>query len=202
MRNGNPERGVPVFSHRGDGDGEVIKAKSELVLSQEKIEEKALAGYYAYVTDIPSKEAKHAEYREELVRNGLRCVPLDDIEIIEIGGKRNDIEEYFRIMKTDMDARPIYVRKEGHIKAHMFTVYVDLAIMCVLRKKYLPGATTNSIFESLRKYEFGELDDLTYKTLYWDENIKKLSGKMSLNLAHKYIEIKRARSLIGASKKR
>ena len=186
-----------------DRNGEVIKAKSELVLSQEKIdEEKALAGYYAYVTDIPSNEAKHAEYREELIRNGLRCVPLDDVEIIGIGGKRNDIEECFRIMKTDMDARPIYVRKEGHIKAHMFTVYVALTMMCVLRKKYLPGAATNSIFESLRKYEFGELDDLTYKTLYWDENIKKLSSKMNLDLAHKYIEIKRARSLIGASKKR
>lgn len=186
-----------------DKNGEIIKAKSELVLAKEKIEEeKALAGYYAYVTDIPSNEDKHEEYRKELIKNDLRCVPLDDIEIIKIGGKRNDIEECFRTMKTDMDARPIFVRKEEHIKAHMFTVYVALTIICIIRKKYLPSVTTNSIFESLRKYEVGELDDRTYKTLYWDENINKLSSKMNLDLAHKYVEIKRVRSLIGASKKR
>ncbi len=186
-----------------DKNGEVVKGKSELTLSKEKIEkEKALVGYYDYVTDIPSSRDADEEYRDELARNGLRCVPLDDIDIIRIGGKRNDIEECFRIMKTDMDARPIYVRKEEHIKAHMFTVYIALTIMCILRKKYLPNSTTGSIFESLSKYEFGELDDLTYKTLFWDRNISELSKKMNLNLAFKYHEINKMRNLIGASKKK
>lgn len=186
-----------------DKNGEVMKGESELILSREKIEEeKSLAGYYAYVTDIPSNRDTDEEYRDELARSGLRCVPLDDIDIIKIGGKRNDIEECFRTMKTDMDARPIYVRKEEHIKAHMFTVYMALTIMCILRKKYLPNSTTKSIFESLRRYELGELDDLTYKTLYWDQNIGELSKKMNLNLAYKYHEINKMRSLIGASKKK
>ncbi len=56
--------------------------------------------------------------------------------------------------------------------------------------------------QSLRKYEFGELDGLTYETLYWDRNIKELSKKMNLNLAYKHHEINRMRGLIGASKKK
>lgn len=186
-----------------DKNGEIIKGKSELVLSNDKIEEeKALAGYYAYVTDIPSNEDKDEEYRNSLKKDGLRCVPLDDMEIIKIGGNRNDIEECFRIMKTDMQARPIYVRKEEHIKAHLFTVYVALTLICILRKKYLPKATTNSIFKSLRNYVVGAIDDMSYKTLYWDNNTKELSKKMNLNIAYRYLPINKTKSLIGASKKR
>lgn len=110
--------------------------------------------------------------------------------------------KYFCFCVTISDARPIYIRKEEHIKAHMFTVSIALTIMCILRRKYLPNSTTNSIFESLRKYEFGELDDLTYKTLYWDRNISELSKKMNLNLAYRYHEINKMRSLVGASKKK
>lgn len=57
-----------------DRNGEVVRDRSELVLSKEKIEEGALAGYCAYVTDIPSKGDSDEEYRESLRRDGLRCV--------------------------------------------------------------------------------------------------------------------------------
>src|SRR5574344_253123 len=184
-------------------EGEIIKEKSQLVLSQEKIDkEKELAGYYAMVTDIPSNKESDWEYRQELTKNGLLCHPLDDIEIIKICGKRVEIEDCFRMMKTSMSARPIFVRKESHIKAHMFTVYVALTLLCILKRKYLTSSSTESILHSLRSYKLGIEDESTYKTLYWDENIESLSKSMNLNLGYKYIENKAVRGLISTSKKR
>lgn len=186
-----------------DKNGEIVKGKSELVLSEEKINyEKSLCGYYAFVTDIPSNDFRDKEYREELIKNGLRCEPLDDIDIIKIGGKRVEIENCFRIMKTDMQARPIYVRKKEHISAHLFSVYMALTIICILKKKYLNQFTTDEIFTALRNYDFVSLDDLTYQTSYMDEVIKTLINKMSLDIQYKYIEKKRIRNIIATSKNR
>jgi Transposase len=56
-------------------------------------------------------------------------------EIIQINKKRWEIEECFRIMKTEFKARPVYLQKEDHIKAHFITCYIALFVFRVLEKK-------------------------------------------------------------------
>lgn len=48
------------------------------------------------------------------------------LEIIKINRQRWEIEENFRIMKTDFEARPVYVRRKDRIKAHFLICYISL----------------------------------------------------------------------------
>ena len=56
-------------------------------------------------------------------------------EIININKQRWEIEENFRIMKTDFEARPVYVRREDRIKAHFMTCYISLLLYRLLERK-------------------------------------------------------------------
>ena len=59
----------------------------------------------------------------------------DVSEIIRINKQRWEIEENFRIMKTEFEARPVYVRREERIKAHFMTCYISLLHLSVIRKE-------------------------------------------------------------------
>lgn len=49
-------------------------------------------------------------------------------EILKINRQRWEIEENFRIMKTDFKARPVYVRREDRIKAHFLICFISLLL--------------------------------------------------------------------------
>ncbi len=59
----------------------------------------------------------------------------DVSEIIRINKQRWEIEENFRIMKTEFEARPVYVRREERIKAHFMTCYISLLLYRLLEKE-------------------------------------------------------------------
>ena len=68
-------------------------------------------------------------------------------EIININKQRLEIEENFRIMKTDFEARPVYVRREDRIKAHFMTCYISLLLYRLLEKKLGNAYTSHQIIE-------------------------------------------------------
>ena len=65
------------------------------------------------------------------------CTNLDDNAeaIVRINHKRWEIEECFRIMKTEFKARPVYLSREDRIKAHFLTCYASLVLYRVLEKR-------------------------------------------------------------------
>lgn len=187
-----------------DSDGVLIPNKSIFSLNDEMIaKEKAEAGFYGLVTDIPSEGDFTEEEIAKLRFDGYRYVPKDPVSIIDIAGKRNDIETCFKEMKTGMDARPIYVRLPEHIRGHLITVYVALVLLSFVKKKYLPNASFESLLSSLRNYSFDEETDGVYKTLYYDGNIKELCRATGMNLlAHLRISEKTKRRVVSISKNR
>ena len=81
------------------------------------------------------------------------CTNLENMgidEIIKINKKRWEIEECFRIMKTEFKARPVYLRKEERIKAHFITCYIALFIFRILEKKLGGKYTCEEIISTLR----------------------------------------------------
>lgn len=58
----------------------------------------------------------------------------DVSEIIKINKQRWEIEENFRIMKTEFEARPVYVRREDRINAHFMTCYINLLLYRLLKR--------------------------------------------------------------------
>ncbi len=81
------------------------------------------------------------------------CTNLDDMgidEIIRINKKRWEIEECFRIMKTEFKARPVYLQREDRIKAHFLTCFISLFVYRILEKKLYEKYTVEEIITTLR----------------------------------------------------
>ena len=71
-------------------------------------------------------------------------------QILKINKQRWEIEENFRIMKTEFEARPVYVRRDDRIKAHFMTCYISLLLYRLLEKKIGCNYTTEQIIETIR----------------------------------------------------
>lgn len=103
---------------------------------------------------------------------------LDDdvFSIIKIAKGRWEIEECFRIMKTDFEARPVYVRRQDSINAHFLTCFTALLILRILEKKLdidnvklnveikngketYDKLTTQKLVNTLRSYKLLKLDE-------------------------------------------
>ena len=81
------------------------------------------------------------------------CTNLDEInveQVVRINKKRWEIEECFRIMKTEFKARPAYVRREDRIKAHFLTCFIALFVYWILEKKLGDAYTCEDIINTLR----------------------------------------------------
>lgn len=118
-----------------------VSDQSVLSLNQSQIDkEKMYDGFYGVVTNLRSS--------------------LD--EIIEINKGRWEIEESFRIMKTDFKSRPIYLTNESRIKAHFLSCFVSLVILRILEKKLENKYTTNEIIKTLRNQTVLDIQGVGY----------------------------------------
>lgn len=125
----DPSRFVKVTSTTEDG--EVAEEKSYSI-DQDKVDsEKMYDGYYAVCTDLVDDDIK---------------------DILAVSEGRWEIEESFRIMKTEFEARPVYVRREDRIKAHFLVCYMALLLLRLMEKKLNSTYTSSQIIDSLREY--------------------------------------------------
>ena len=98
------------------------------------------------------------------------CTNLDDMgvdEIIRINKKRWEIEECFRIMKTEFKARPVYLQREDRIKAHFLTCFLSLFVFRILEKQLNEKYTCEEIINTLRSMDmYRPGDKLGYMPAY------------------------------------
>lgn len=87
-------------------------------------------------------------------------------EVIEINKQRWQIEECFRIMKTDFEARPIYVQKEECIKAHFLICFLALLVYRLLEAKLNYKYTVETILDKLRSMKVCLLEGYGYIPSY------------------------------------
>ena len=122
----DPSRFIQKTSITNDGE---IAQKHLYELNEERIKEEAMYdGFYAVVTNLEG----------------------DIREIININKRRWEIEENFRIMKSEFEARPVFVRREDRMKAHFITCYISLLVYRLLEKKLGEEFTCNQILETLK----------------------------------------------------
>ena len=125
----DPMRFVKKISVTDSGE---IAEKNVYDLDLDRIkEEQMYDGFYAVITNLDS----------------------DVSEIIRINRQRWEIEENFRIMKTDLEARPAFVRTEDHIRAHFLICYVSLMVYRLLEKKLDNAFTCQQLLNSLRSMD-------------------------------------------------
>lgn len=122
----DPARFIQKTSITNDGE---LAQKHLYALDEERIQAESMYdGFYAVVTNLEG----------------------DVSEIININKRRWEIEENFRIMKSEFEARPVFVRREDRIKAHFLTCYMSLLVYRLLEKKLEEKFTCSQILETLR----------------------------------------------------
>lgn len=87
-------------------------------------------------------------------------------EIIKANQRRWEIEECFRIMKSEFKARPVYLSNDDRIEAHFTTCFISLIIYRLLEKKLEEKYTCHEIITELRDMNFKEIKGEGYEPLY------------------------------------
>ena len=133
------------------------------VLDMDKIhEEEKYDGFYAVATNLDDS-AK---------------------DILAVAQNRYKIEDCFRIMKTNFDARPVFLRKPERIRAHFLICYTALLIYRLMECKLddnLTHVTTSNLIKTLRNMNIVNMDDMYYKSIY--------SGSQALDALEKCFEL-------------
>ena len=96
------------------------------------------------------------------------CTNLEDgaEEIIKVNKRRWEIEECFRIMKSEFKARPVYLSREDRIIAHFTTCFLSLVIYRFLEKRLEEKYTCNEIIETLRDMNLNKVSEIGYIPAY------------------------------------
>lgn len=96
------------------------------------------------------------------------CTNLEDdvSEIIKVNHRRWEIEECFRIMKSEFKARPVYLSNDDRIEAHFTTCFISLIIYRLLEKRLNEEFTCHEIISELRDMNLKEIKGEGYEPLY------------------------------------
>ena len=115
-------------------------------------------------------EIDEAAIEEEARYDGFYavCTNLDDspADIAKINHDRWEIEESFRIMKSEFEARPVYLQRDDRIEAHFLTCFIALMIYRILEKELDEKFTCEEIIKTLRHMEMRKVADQGYIPCY------------------------------------
>ena len=161
-------------------DGEVAGRNIYDLDSDRISEEEMYDGFYAVITNLEG----------------------DVGEILKINRQRWEIEENFRIMKTDFEARPVYVRRDERIKAHFLICYISLLVYRLLEKKLGNAYTCNEILRTLRSMQVTLLSKESgyipsYKRTDMTDDLHKVFG---FHTDYEFISKSTMRSIIKSTK--
>ena len=143
----DPARFVNKLAVTGDGE----KADIHYYLDLDKIaEEEKYDGLYAVCTDL-----------------------LDDdvADILKVSEGRWQIEDCFRTMKTEFEARPVYLSREDRIKAHFLTCFLALLHFRLLKKSLKNDYTTEMLLQVLRNINFADVEEQGFMPVYERQRI-------------------------------
>ena len=171
-RQDDPKRFITASSITNDGE---IAIKRVLSLNTSAIEKEAqYDGFYAVCTTLE-----------------------DDIsEIIKVNKRRWEIEESFRILKTDFKARPVYLKRDDRIKAHFTTCFLSLLIYRILENKLENKYSTKNIINTLQEMNSLKIIGCGYKQIYQNTDITRdLSKTFNIDINQDFISLKNMKKI-------
>lgn len=132
------------------------------------------------------------------------CTNLEDApeSVVKINKKRWEIEECFRIMKTDLEARPVFVKRRDRILAHFITCFIALIVYRYLEKKLGERYTITQILSTLREMDFMKYEGKGYQPVYTrTELTDALHEAFGFCTSKQIIPIKKMRNICSQTKK-
>ena len=162
--------------------GECINTKRIPHLDMDKIaEDEKYDGYYAIITSE---------------------VSMPDHEVAKAYHGLWEIERSFRITKSNLQSRPVFVSLEKRIEGHFLTCYIALLILRLLSKRLKEKYAPEQVIESLKKYQVCLVKDNIFRATYYDPIIKDLGDALNLTLNRRFLRTGEIRQLVADTKKK
>ena len=156
-------------------------------------------------------EEKHFEINQDIINqeamyDGLYavCTNLEDPveEIVKVNHSRWEIEESFRIMKSEFKSRPVFHRKEDMIKAHFTTCFLALIVYRYLEKELNQKYTVTEIIDTLKEMNMKLENKDSYIPNYTRTDLTDdLHDKFGFRTDYEVIDIKKFKKIFSQIKK-
>lgn len=184
----------------------MIEKAESLTMSQAKKAEYGESGKYVNFTDEAGKKASvslnHTAIENDLKFAGYNLlvtseVAMNDKDIYSTYHNLWRIEESFRIMKSDLDARPVFLQKEESIKGHFLICYITVLLERILQFKVLKNQYgTSEIFDFIHDFKVMKGDN-KYLNITKDTHfINDLSGILNLPLTNYQLSETQIKSML------
>jgi transposase len=160
--------------------GEIKNIHAKLILDTEKIqEEEKFDGYYAIVTsELEDSDASIIDAYKGLWR----------------------IEESFKVTKSVLEARPIFLRTFAHINAHFLICFLSLLIGRIVERRLGGRYTIENIVETLRKVECSHVEQNIWLFDFADEVTDAMNEAFGTNFGRKYMSLGEIKKFLGSVK--
>ena len=155
-------------------EGKKLRLNRELIAEEERFD-----GYYAIVSSEHNM-GKH--------------------QILDIYRGLWKIEESFKITKTDLRTRPVYLSNDDHIRAHFLICFVSLVIARLLEDRLEGKYSVTELLESLRKCECSKLEENIYLFNYYDDVLKDLGENLGIDYSKKYMRLNEIKKILAGTK--
>lgn len=175
----------------------LIEKAYNLTLSRAKKSDHGEAGKYINYTDEDGKKAKISINKEAIEKDlkyaGYNLLVtsetnMDDIDIYNTYHNLWRIEESFRIMKSDLEARPVFLQKENTIKGHFLICYIAVLLERLLQFKVLDNKySTSQIMRFTRGFKLIKGESKYINTTVSSEFIREFQALTSLPLTNYYL---------------
>jgi transposase len=161
--------------------GEIVTTKQKPIFDEEKVrEEEKYDGYYAIATN--------------------ECDKADD-EIVEIYRGLWKIEESFKITKSDLEVRPVYLSREDRIRAHFLICFLSLLIARILEQRLGNKHSFSNIAHSLAQVSGTHVAENWYVFDYADDITEAVKENFDLDLNRKYLQLGEIKKILAHTKK-
>lgn len=170
------------FIQKSAQDNKGKKVKISYELNEKAIAEEArFDGFYASETNL-----------------------LDDVAtVLSVARGRWEIEESFRIMKSDFHSRPVYLSRNDRIKAHFLTCFISLLVIRILEKKLGGEYTCGTILNTLRNMKMTKAKDVGYIPSYTRTDVTDaLHEKADFHTDYEITKNKAMKGIIRKTKQR
>lgn len=199
---------------------ETIKKALDIIADPKKYNKGTVHGAAAYIHNItydkktgeileePGKKLLFDEEKakEDAKYDGYYCIITSELEmadqrVIEIYRGLSDIEDNFKVSKSDLDLRPVYVSREDRINAHVLTCFISLVILRLIQKKTDYKFTPEQIISCLNNINCS----LEHTNLYmfdYRSNISNCIGEaFGIDFTNRRLRLSEIKNILASSKK-
>jgi transposase len=126
---------------------------------------------------------------------------MSNDEIIDTYRGLWEIEETFKITKSNLETRPVYVNEYEHINAHFLTCFIALALLRIIQKKTGGKYSSETIIENLKQIECMNEHENIYLFGHRNEITDELGNAFGIDFTRKRLRLADIKKILGDVKK-